>query len=169
MSLSGSPSISGDTVTLTLASAVLETDTDVKVSYARSRDGHGQQAAGRGRQQRKGLHRPGGGLGHLRADPSRAPRSKATTLTLAFDEALDTTAAPAASAFTVSGTDSATSVTGVAFKSGDATKVELTLSPAVGRGEGGITVAYDPPGRQPAPGRSRTTRWLDFMPASRCR
>ena len=64
------------------------------------------------------------------------------TLTLTFDEALDTTAAPPASVFTVGGTDAATSVTGVAFKSGAATKVELTLSPAVEHGDAGITVSY---------------------------
>ena len=71
------------------------------------------------------------------------------TLTLTFDEALDTGSVPDKSAFTVSGTASATSVTGVAFTSGDATKVELTLSPAVGGGESGITVGYIKPATSP--------------------
>ena len=70
------------------------------------------------------------------------------TLTLTFAEALDTTAAPDKSAFTVSGTASATSVTAVAFKAGDATKVELTVSPAVA-GETGITLAYTVPSANP--------------------
>ncbi|MDE0230522.1 MAG: SwmB domain-containing protein [Spirochaetaceae bacterium] len=65
-----------------------------------------------------------------------------STLTLTFDEALDTTTAPAASRFTVGGTDTATTVTGVAFKSGDAKSVELTVSPAVPHGDTGITVSY---------------------------
>ena len=64
------------------------------------------------------------------------------TLTLTFDEALDTAAAPPASAFSVGGTDASTSVTGVGFKSGDATKVELTLSPAVEHGDAGIELSY---------------------------
>ena len=67
------------------------------------------------------------------------------TLTITFAEALDTTTAPDKSAFTVSGTASATSVTGVAFKAGDATKVELTVDPAVGAAETGITLGYTPP------------------------
>ena len=67
------------------------------------------------------------------------------TLTLTFDEALDTTTAPDKSAFTVSGTSAATSVTGVAFDTNDATKVELTVSPAVAADETGITLGYTPP------------------------
>ena len=39
MSLSGTPSISGTTVTLTLAAAVVASDTDVKVSYTRPDSG----------------------------------------------------------------------------------------------------------------------------------
>ena len=67
------------------------------------------------------------------------------TLTITFDEALDTTTAPDKSAFTVSGTAGATSVTGVAFKAGDATKVELTVSPAVVADNTGITLGYTVP------------------------
>ena len=65
-----------------------------------------------------------------------------TTLTIAFNGDLDTTAAPAATRFTVAGTDTTTTVSSVAFKSGDATMVELTLSAAVGVDESGITVSY---------------------------
>ncbi len=43
VSLSGSPAISGATVTLTLADAVLATDTNVKVSYARPTSGTGNR------------------------------------------------------------------------------------------------------------------------------
>ena len=68
-----------------------------------------------------------------------------TTLTLTFAEALDTTTAPDKGAFTVSGTASATSVTAVAFKAGEATQVELTVDPAVGAAETGITLGYTVP------------------------
>ena len=43
VSLSGSPAISGATVTLTLANAVLETDTDIKVSYTKPTSGTGNR------------------------------------------------------------------------------------------------------------------------------
>ena len=43
VSLSGSPAISGDRVTLTLTNAVLETDTDVKVSYTKPTSGTGNR------------------------------------------------------------------------------------------------------------------------------
>ena len=65
-----------------------------------------------------------------------------STLTLTFSEDLDTSARPPASVFSVGGADATTSVTAVGFKSGDATKVELTLSPAVSHGDAGITVSY---------------------------
>ena len=64
------------------------------------------------------------------------------TLTITFGGALDTSAAPPTSVFTVGGTDASTSVTAVGFKSSDATKVELTLSSAVSHGDTGITVSY---------------------------
>ena len=42
----------------------------------------------------------------------------------------------------MAGTASATTVTAVGFKSGDAKSVELTLSPAVTASDTGITVSY---------------------------
>ena len=78
------------------------------------------------------------------------------TLTLLFDEAMDTGAVPAADAFTVSNTAAAVSVTGVAFRDGDATRLELTVSPAVARpgpgsdGPGTAVVTYEPPAAKDA-------------------
>ena len=148
VSLSGSPSISGNTVTLTLASAVSDTDTGMKVSYA---------VPGTGTDNK--LRDVAGNTANAFTvrnvtSTSFAPMIQSAsvdgaTLTLTFGAALDTTRTPAASAFTVSGTDAATSVTGVAFRSGDATRVDLTLSPAVGRGESGVTVSYSPPATNP--------------------
>ena len=63
-------------------------------------------------------------------------------LTLTFDEALDTTAAPAADAFAVSVAENGASVQSVAFDASDATRVVLTLGAAVAHGESGITVDY---------------------------
>ena len=71
------------------------------------------------------------------------------TLTILFNEALSTGAAPGPGAFTVGGTDSNVQVTGVAFRSGDATRVDLTLNPAVVRADTGITLSYAKPSSNP--------------------
>ena len=63
------------------------------------------------------------------------------TLTLTYGEALDPNSRPGAGDFTVSGGDSARTVSNVAV-SGRA--VTLTLNPAVGHGETGIRVSYRP-------------------------
>ena len=154
VSLSGSaaPAISGDTLTLTLASELHPGSyTGLAVSYAvpatgtdnKLRDVPGNTA--------------NGFTGEMVAPPLPKLRSASVdgvTLTLAFSWVLDTTTAPAASAFTVSGTSAATSVTGVAFRNGDATRVELTLSRAPGRGESGVTVSYSPPSANPLQDRN---------------
>ena len=64
-----------------------------------------------------------------------------TTLTLAYGEALDPNSRPAAGDFTVSGGNSARTVSNVGV-SGQA--VGLTLDPAVEHGETGIRVSYRP-------------------------
>ena len=148
VSLSGTPSISGAAVTLTLASAIVETDTDVKVSYAAPTTGTDNKlvdAAGNAVESF---------TDRRVASDTFAPTVRdawvnGSTLTLTFGEPLDTAAAPAPGAFTISGTTAATTVTKVAFKSGDATKVELTLNPAVGSGESSVTVSYSRPAANP--------------------
>ena len=65
-----------------------------------------------------------------------------TTLTLTFDEPLDRDSTPQASAFRVTGGDTARTVTDVAL-SGSA--VLLTLDPAVEHGETGIRVSFTVP------------------------
>ena len=68
-----------------------------------------------------------------------------STLTVSFDKALDTAHTPDAADFTVAGGDSPSpTVTAVAFKTGDATKLELTLNREVGYGETGVTLTYTP-------------------------
>ena len=67
-------------------------------------------------------------------------------LALAFDGALDAASVPDGSAFTVAGTAAATSVTAAVVAADDATQLALTLDPAVGFAESGITVGYAAPG-----------------------
>ena len=64
------------------------------------------------------------------------------TLTLTFDEPLDGSSTPGASAFTATGGDASRTVTGVAL-SGSAAL--LTLDPAVEHGETGLRVSYTVP------------------------
>ena len=148
VSLSGTPSIAGQAVTLTLASAVVDTDTGVKVTYTvptagtanKVVDAVGNTAVGFTDQ----------AVTNATPDTTKPTLSSAsvdgTTLTLTFDEDLDTSGtAPATGAFAVSGTAATTSVTGVAFDTNDAKLVVLTLSPAVAYDDSGITVDYTRP------------------------
>ena len=65
-----------------------------------------------------------------------------TTLTLTYDEPLDGSSMPAASAFTVAGGNQARTVTGVRVSG---STVELTVDPAVEQAETGIRVSYTVP------------------------
>ena len=74
---------------------------------------------------------------------------RGTTLTLTFDEPLDANVLPpAAGAFTVAGTETATQVVAAAFHPTDDTRVALTLSQAVTPAPG-VTVGYTKPGANP--------------------
>ena len=64
------------------------------------------------------------------------------TLTLTYDEPLDGTSMPAASAFTVAGGSQSRTVTGVRVSG---STVELTVDPAVEQAETGIRVSYTVP------------------------
>ncbi len=78
-------------------------------------------------------------------DPGKPALSTATvngdTLTLTYDKTLHPGRVPQTSAFTVAGTATATTVTGVSVPP-NGTDVVLTLSTAVTHGESGITVSY---------------------------
>ena len=72
------------------------------------------------------------------------------TLTVAFNELLDTAHKPDKGAnnfgFTVAGGNAPVpTVTAIAFRTGDTSKLDLTLSRAVQQGETGITLDYDAP------------------------
>ncbi len=133
--------VEGDTVTLTLGDPVVHGDV-VRVRYERLtsnpiRDLAGQALATFGFEAVTN-DTPVATL------PAVASASvDGATLTVTFDRALDTGSAPAAAAFTVTvgGTEELTP-TAVAFNSGDASKVELTLAAAVASGDA-VTVSYD--------------------------
>ena len=84
-----------------------------------------------------------------------------TTLTLTYDEPLDGTSMPAASAFTVAGGSQSRTVTGVRVSG---STVELTLDPAVEQGETGIRgelYGSDRDGGEPDPRRGGQRTLLD--------
>ena len=124
---------------LTLSPAVAKGDKGITLTYAQGNDAKPlQDAAG---------NKLANFSGHAVPNATGAPTVESatvvgSTLTLTFTEPLDTYGLPSSGAFSVAGTDSVTSVTAVAFKSGDASSVELTLSPAVLAGDTGITVSY---------------------------
>ena len=155
--LSGSPSISGSTVTLTLATAVSATDTAVKVAYTKPTTGtankvvdtFGNEAATFSDQD----------VGNLLAD-SIPPELAATdaavlaadglTLTLTYNEALKESSVPAASAFTVKATPAGGSEAEVALASSGGVTVSgstVVLKPAVpiAHNDGSVKVRYDKP------------------------
>ena len=93
----------------------------------------------------------------------RGAVASGTTLTLVFDEALDTSAPPPApSAFSVAGTERPVRVVAVAFHASDATRVELTLSRAVIPGPG-VAVSYVRPFDNPLRDRAgnEVTGWAN--------
>ena len=74
--------------------------------------------------------------------------ARGTALTLVFNEDLDTVAAPPANAFSVAGPATPPTVDEAAFHPTDDTRVVLTLSESVARGDA-ATVSYVKPGSDP--------------------
>ena len=160
LALTGSPSISGRTVTLTLATAaaVTATDTDVKVSYAkpgtdngnRLEDGAGNEVADFTDE----------AVVNVLADstpPELSTSSPAVlaadglTLTLTYNEALDASSVPAATAFTVEATPAGGAEEAVALAGTGPVRVSgrtvvLTLARQVAHGDAAVKVSYGGPG-----------------------
>ena len=154
VSLSGSPSISGATVTLTLAAAAVQTDTVVKVSYTkpgtdsnnRLEDGAGNEVADFADQ----------AVTNNTADPgdTTAPTVSSATvdgtaLVITFNEALAAAASLANSAFAVKktpsgGIEQTASLSGSPSISG--ATVTLTLAAAAAHDDTGVKVSYTKPG-----------------------
>ena len=138
----------GRSVRLGLSPAVTHGDTGITVSYAKGNDANPLRGtAGSGTFTARNVadfsnHQVTNSTPAVPDPNSETASVRGSTLTLTFPYALYTGAGPPSSTpFTVAGTASATSVTGVAF-SGDARSVLLTLSPAVTHGDTGITVSY---------------------------
>ncbi|MDE0024331.1 MAG: SwmB domain-containing protein [Spirochaetaceae bacterium] len=147
VSLSGSPAISGATVTLTLAAPVLETDTDVKVSYGKPTSGAGnrlQDAVGNevasftDKPVTNGSRSPGVERAHV----------DGTALTITFDEALGAAASLGNGPFMVKktpqgGTEQNVSLSGTPAIGG--ATVTLTLADAVLETDKDVKVSYTRP------------------------
>ena len=160
LALTGSPSVSGSTVTLTLASApaVTATDTDMKVSYAkpgtdngnRLEDGAGNEVADFTDE------RVFNSLGEIEppALSTTIPAVLAAdglTLTLTYNEALDASSVPAATAFTVEATPAGGAEEEVALAGTGPVRVSgrtvvLTLARPVAHGDAAVKVSYAGPG-----------------------
>ena len=160
LALTGSPSVSGSTVTLTLAtaSAVTATDTDVKVSYDkpdtdngnRLEDGAGNEVADFTDE----------AVANVLADttpPELSTTSPAVlaadglTLTLTYNETLEASSVPAATAFTVEATPAGGAEEEVALAGTGPVRVSgrtvvLTLARQVAHGDAAVKVSYAGPG-----------------------
>ena len=160
LTLTGSPSISGRTVTLTLAtaSAVTANDTDMKVSYAkpdtdngnRLEDGAGNEVADFTDERVFNL------LGETEP-PALSTSSPAVlaadglTLTLTYNEALHEPSVPAATAFTVEATPAGGAEEEVALADTGSVRVSgrtvvLTLARQVAHSDTAVKVSYGGPG-----------------------
>ena len=153
VTLSGSPSISSRTVTLTLATAISETDTDLKVSYSRPGTGTNNRLM-------DGFDNEVASFADAPVDiMPPAPDANVPpalgedglTLTLTFDEALQETAVPGKSAFTVKatpvgGVEATVSLADTDPVSVSGRTVVLTLATPVAHNDTDLKVSYEKPG-----------------------
>ena len=151
VALSGTPSISGRTVTLALAEAVVSTDVNVTVSYAKPASGVDntlQDAAGN--EVRGFSDQPVANALDTTTPTFHSAAVNGSTLTVTFDENLDK-GSPAGGAFVVSatpqgGTTRTIPGTGAAAIAGD--RATVTLAEAVAQGET-VVVSYARPAVNP--------------------
>ena len=159
--LSGSPSISGSTVTLTLATAVSATDTAVKVAYTKPTtgtankvvDNFDNEVATFGDQDV--INELADSIPpELAATDAAVLAADGLTLTLTYNEALKESSVPssvpAASAFTVKATPAGGSVAEAALASSGGVTVSgstvvLTLATPIAHNDGSVKVKYDKP------------------------
>ena len=155
--LSGTPSISGKTVTLTLATAVTATDTAVKVTYTKPSTGSANKLADSfGNETATFTDQL---VDNVLAD-STAPELATTapavlaadgvTLTLTYNEALKAASVPAAAAFTVRATPMGGSEAALALAATDPVAVTgatvvLTLATPAANNDGSVKVSYTKP------------------------
>ena len=149
-SLSGSPSISGATVTLTLAAAAVHTDTGVKVSYTKPASGSNNKLQDAAANEVTGF--TDRAVTNETADPTAPAVSSATVdgtaLVITFNETLAPAASLANSAFAVKktpagGSEQTASLSGSPSISG--ATVTLTLAAAAVHNDTGVKVSYTKP------------------------
>ena len=156
--LSGSPSISGSTVTLTLATAVSNTDTGVKVLYTKPETGtankivdtFGNETATFPADQDVGNVLADSTPPELAATDAAVLAADGLTLTLTYNQALKESSVPAASAFTVKATPAGGSEAEAALASSggvtvSGSTVALTLATPIAHNDGSVKVKYDKP------------------------
>ena len=156
--LSGSPSISGSTVTLTLATTVTATDTGVKVAYTKPTTGTANKMVDKFDNEVDTFGDQD--VINVLAD-SVPPELDATneavlaadglTLTLTYNEALKESSVPAVAAFTVKATPAGGSEAEVALASSDDVTVRLStvvlkLAVPIAHNDGFLRVSYAKPG-----------------------
>ena len=157
-SLSGTPSISDNTVTLTLATAVGNMDTGVKVAYTKPTTGTANKMVDKFDNEVATF--PDQNVINELAD-SVPPELDATdeavlaadglTLTLTYNEALKESSVPAVAAFTVKATPAGGSEAEVALASSDGVTVRLStvvlkLAVPIAHNDGFVRVSYAKPG-----------------------
>ncbi len=156
--LSGTPSISDNKVTLTLATAVGNMDEDVKVAYTKPSTGTANKMVDKFDNEVATF--PDQNVINELAD-SIPPELDATdaavlaangvTLTLTFNEALKESSVPAASVFTVKATPAGGSEAEVELASSDGVTVSgstvvLKLAAPIAHNDGSVKVTYEKPG-----------------------
>ena len=154
--------VSGSTATLSLASAIADGTANVKLEYsprsgAKIRDAAGNDAAAIPRDDALAVTVT---PDQRAPEVSGRPTVDGTTLTLTFDEALDTASVPAApGGFTVAVTRGGSTVSGYTVSalslSSNGRVLTLTLAQAV-RGGDTVTLAYAKPSTRPLQDRAAT-------------
>ncbi|MCY3569282.1 MAG: SwmB domain-containing protein, partial [Chloroflexi bacterium] len=158
--LTGTPTIAGSTVTLTLDTPVTGADTDVKVAYERPASGTDNKLV-----DRYGNPTPDVGDTNVRnelaesvppmLDSTTMPTLAADgrTLTITFNEPMNESSTPAASAFTVRATPQGgseqTDLATNATVDVDGSTVVLTLARRIAHNDTGMKVAYEKPALNP--------------------
>ena len=163
LTLTGSPSISGNTVTLTLdtASSVTPADNNVKVTYTKPGSGTDNKIADKfGNETATFEDQDVGNLNADTTDPALAANSTAVldadglTLTVTYNEALKESSAPPRTAFTVEATPAGASEATVDLASGNAVSVSgsavtLKLVRPIAHNDGSVKVSYAKPSSGP--------------------
>ena len=163
LTLTGSPSITGNAVTLTLdtASSVTSADSNVKVTYTKPDSGTDNKIADKfGNETATFEDQDVGNLNADTTDPALAATSTAVlaadglTLTLTYNEALKESSAPPRTAFTVKATPAGASEATVNLASGDGVSVSgsavtLKLARPIAHNDGSVKVSYAKPSSGP--------------------